>query len=256
MPESTAPTEEKSLSPAVNRAVAILEALSEESPLGVSDVARRLELPKSTIANLLGALDQTGLVERSDQTYTLGRRLIEFASKYLESNSPVSMFQSGAQELSCAGEETIVFAELDGTDIVYLARHYGNQPIRLASDVGNRMPAVVTALGQAMLSTLAEEELDSLLDRVPALPQLTANSYQTFEQLRGALAATAERGYAIDDELNTEGVICFSVPVPVSRDARHRYAVSVTMLKARHSRDLEERIVADLRQLVQRLPTL
>jgi len=248
--------EEKSLSPAVNRAVAILETLSEESSLGVSDIARRLDLPKSTIANLLGAMDQTGLIERNDQSYTLGRRLVEFASKYLATNSPVTMFQSGANELSCAREETIVFAELDDTEIVYLARHYGSQPIRLASDIGNRMPAVATALGLAMLSALPDDELDAVLANVPVLPQLTPNSFRTFDDLRAVLAATTERGYSIDDELNTEGVTCFSVPLPVSRESGRRYAVSVTMLKARHTPDLERRIVADLHRLVELMPTL
>lgn len=248
---------QKSLSPAVNRAVAILEELSNEAPLGTSELARRLDLPKSSIANILGAMDQTGLIERVDQSYTLGRKLVEFAAHYLAEHSPVSMFLSAAKELPCASEETIVFAELADTDIVYLARHHGTQPIRLAGDIGNRMPAVVTALGQAMLAQFPAPALDAFLAQVPELPQLTKNSYKDKDTLRQALSATADRGYAIDDELNTEGVVCFSVACPPSPiTSSRRFAVSVTMLKARHSPELEAALVADLQSLTALMPLL
>lgn len=249
-------SDEKSLSPAVNRAVAILDQLAAESPLGTSELARRLGLPKSSISNILGAMDQTGLIERVDQSYTLGRKLVELAGKYLADHSPVSMFQSAAKELAIASDETIVFAELDDTEIIYLARHYGSQPIRLAGDVGSRMPAVVTALGQAMLSQLPPSELEDRLSRVATLPQLTNNSYKSFDELRAALALTSKRGHAVDDELNTEGVVCFSVPLPVSDASNRRFAVSVTMLKARHTSEYEALLVADLHALIREMPLL
>ncbi len=248
--------EEKSLSPAVNRAVAILDELSAEAPLGTSELARRLNLPKSSIANILGAMNQTGLIERVDQSYTLGRRLVEFAASYLADNSPVTMFQQAAKELEIAREETIVLAELDDTEIIYLARHYGSQPIRLACDIGNRRPAVVTALGQAMLSQLSAAELEDRLSRVGELPRFTKNSYRSFDELRAALKATAKRGHAVDDELNTEGVVCFSVPCPPSATSDREFAVSVTMLKVRHTPEHEAALVADLHKLIAVMPTM
>jgi DNA-binding IclR family transcriptional regulator len=248
--------EGKSLSPAVNRAVAVLEELARESPLGTSELARRLDLPKSSIANILHAMDQTGLIERVDQSYGLGRRLVEFASSYLAENAPVDMFLSAARDLPCAREETVVFAELAGPEIVYLARHHGSQPVRLAGEIGHRMPAVATALGQAMLSQLSPKDLDGILGQVAELPQFTKNSYKTMDAVRGALLDTAARGYARDDELNTEGVICFSVPCAVTPSSNRRFAVSVTMLKARHSAEMEAALVADLHALVKALPLL
>jgi DNA-binding IclR family transcriptional regulator len=248
-------TDRRSLSPAVNRSVAVLEALSRESPLGTSELARRLDLPKSSIANILSAMDQTGLIERVDQSYGLGRRLVEFAAAYLAENTPVDMFLSAARELPTAREETVVFAELDGHEIVYLARHHGSQPIRLAGEIGNRMPAVATALGQAMLSRLQVDDRERVLGQVAELPVFTKNSYRTFDEVRAALDTTAERGYARDDELNTEGVVCFSVPCEVTPSNR-RFAVSVTLLKARHSEDLERALVTDLHALVAALPLL
>ncbi len=249
-------SEEKSLSPAVNRAVLILDALRDEPRLSMSEISRRVGLPKSSIANILGAMDQTGLIERSNQTYTLGRRLVEFGASYLTEHSTVAMFQSGARQLEVAGKETVVFAELVGSDILYLARHYGTQPIRLTNDIGNRMPAAATALGQAMLSVLPDDELDELLSGLGELPQLTKKSYKDVEQLREALVLAAERGYAVDDELNTEGVICFAVPLPLRSEFDSRYAVSVTMLKARHTKKLEKQLVSDLLDLVRMMPTI
>jgi DNA-binding IclR family transcriptional regulator len=94
-----------------------------------------------------------------------------------------------------------------------------------------------------------------VLGQVAELPVFTKNSYRTFDEVRAALDTTAERGYARDDELNTEGVVCFSVPCEVTPSNR-RFAVSVTLLKARHSEDLERALVTDLHALVAALPLL
>ncbi len=249
-------SEKKSPAPAINRAVAILDELTRESPLGISELARRLDLPKSSISNILSAMDQTDLVQRVGQSYEPGRRLFEFATAYLADHVPVDMFLNAAKVLPRASEETVVFAELTGTEIVFLARHHGSQPVRLAGEIGHRLPAVATALGQAMLSQIPDDELDSILDQVDELPRFTKNSYRTMAAVRGALRETASRGYARDDELNTEGVVCFSVPCAVAPSSKRRYAVSVTMLKARHSNALEAELVEDLHALVKALPML
>jgi DNA-binding IclR family transcriptional regulator len=242
-----------SRSPAVNRAAAILELLAVEGEaLGTSEIARRIDRPKSTVANILSALDQTGLIQRTTGGYALGRKLVELAGSYLSNMDLVAEFQAATNDLPTASAETLLLATLSGTDVVYLARHDGSQPVRLAADIGRRLPAVATALGQAMLASLSEAELAAVLTSVDTYPALTANSYRSEQELRAALDETRTRGYAIDAELNTVGVTCFSRALPRGTGAPH--AVSVTLLTARATPELCEALVADLEALIHRLP--
>ena len=242
--------------PAVTRSAALLEELARPGvgPLGLSDLARRLELPKSSIANLCSALEEAQLIRRVDGRYSLGHKLVELASAYLSKVDLLREFHERARSLPTASQETLLFAVLDDLDVLYLARHDGTQPIRLASDVGRRMPATCTALGKAMLASLPPEMIDDRLRSLGPLPQLTAKTNTDGEALLDDVRRVRARGYSIDDEENTEGIMCFSVALPWSGAAHPPMAVSVTLLKARVTKRLRTDLVNDLHDLVAFMP--
>lgn len=241
--------------PAVTRAVALLEELARSGrPLALAELARRLDLAKSTVLNLCVALEGSGMTRRTDSRWALGYKVVELGQGFLAGTDLVAEFRRLTDELPTGQSETVLLAVLDGTDVLYLARHDGSQPVRLASDVGRRLPAVVTALGKAMLAGLPDAELDARLEQLGELPVLTPRSHRTVEALRADLAATRARGYAVDDEQNTEGVTCFGVALPGRPDTPT--AVSSTLLTARMTTDLREALVRDLTDLAQRLSTL
>jgi DNA-binding IclR family transcriptional regulator len=143
---------------------------------------------------------------------------------------------------------------LDGLEVIYIARHDGLQPIRfMASDVGRRLPATCTALGKASLAALAINELEARVRGVTELPRLTSHSLGTVAELRADLAEVRSRGYAVDDEETTEGVVCYAVAVPPDDHGDDVHAVSVTMLKARVTGSHSLLLVNDLRELAERL---
>jgi IclR family transcriptional regulator, blcABC operon repressor len=244
-----------SSAPAVTRAAALLGVLAEPGvgPMGPSDLARRLGLPKSSIANLCSALEGVGFVTRIDGRYELGPRLLELGGAYLRQTDALTAFRDTCRRLPTASQETVQFATLDGMDVVYLARHDGSQPIRLASDIGGRMPAMCTGLGKAMLSRLDPHIAEDRLRQTSMFPALTHNSIRNVPDLMSDLERTRERGYAIDDEENTIGVVCFAVALPGTDRAGRQRAVSVTMLKARATDALRDAIVADLTELARTL---
>jgi DNA-binding IclR family transcriptional regulator len=245
-----------SRSPAVTRAVALVEELARKRrPLGIAELARSLDLAKSTVANLCTALEGTKMIRRVDGGWALGYKVVELGQAFLASTDLVDEFRRTATTLPVGGQETVLLAVLEGLEVVYLARHDGTQPIRLASDIGRRMPAVVTALGKAMLATLDEDELERRLASIDELPVLTERSHRTMDELRRDLDETRARGYALDDEQNTEGVACVSVAVP-RRDGHTPAAVSATLLRARLTDDLRERLSADLTSLARELSRL
>lgn len=243
-----------SLSPAVTRAAAILELLAETagSAAGPSEISRRLGLPKSSIANICGALADAGLLRRVGTGFTLGRKLAELGGAYLAAVDLVQEFHEACSLLPVASEETIQLAVLDGLEVTYLARHDGRQPVRLTSQLGRRLPASVTATGKAALASLDDAELARRLEGV-TLPALTSRSHATVDSLLEDLATVRRRGYGMDDEETVEGVVCLGVMIPARRPAEGPYAVSVTLLKARATDDRVRAILGDIGTLRDRL---
>jgi DNA-binding IclR family transcriptional regulator len=244
-----------SLAPAVTRAAAILEVLAESPavPSGPSELARRLGLPKSSIANILNALADTGLVRRNGSGFTLGRKLAELGGAYLAAIDLVQEFYDVSRELPSASDETVQLAVLDGLEMTYLARHDGRQQVRLTSGIGRRLPATVTATGKAALATLDDRELERRLAGLTSLPQLTRNSMTSLDALRADIERVRARGYAVDDEETIEGVMCLGVAISARRPGEGPYAASATLLKARATGQRIDALVDDLRLLATRL---
>ena len=247
--------ETESLAPAVTRAGAILDLLAENAghAAGPSELARRLGLPKSSIANICNALADMGLVRRVGTGFALGRKLAELGGAYLASVDLVQEFYEAAQLLPTGSDETIQLAVLDGLEMTYLARHDGRQPVRLTSQIGRRLPATVTATGKAALASLATDDLDERLGRAGPLPTFTPNSIGTVEALRADLVAVRQRGYAMDDEETVEGVVCFGVMIPGRRPGEGPYAASITLLKARATNERIPLLIEDLHRLADHL---
>jgi DNA-binding IclR family transcriptional regulator len=244
-----------SLAPAVTRAGAILDLLAENAgqAAGPSELARRLGLPKSSIANICNALADMGMARRVGTGFALGRKVAELGGAYLASIDLVQEFYDASRELPAASDETVQLAVLDGLEMTYLARHDGRQQVRLTSGIGRRLPATVTATGKAALASLDDRDLDRRLAALTSLPRLTSHSLVTVDELRADIARVRERGHAIDDEETVEGVICLGVAIPARRPGEGPYAASVTLLKARATDDRVVALVDDLRLLARRM---
>ncbi len=246
---------EASLAPAVTRAVAVLDALAAEPGVaaGTSELSRRLGLPKSSIANICAALVEAGLLRRAGAGFRLGRRLAELGGAYLSAVDQVQEFYDACESLDTASEETMQLGILDGTEVTYIARHDGRQPIRLASEIGRRLPASCTAMGKAAMASLDGDELAERMRGVRWLPTMTAKSHRTVETLMTDLEGVRERGYSIDDEETAEGVICYAIAIQPRRAGDNPYGASVTLLKARATDERRDLLVGDLRRLARML---
>jgi len=242
-----------SLAPAVTRAAAILDALAGDpgDGLGMSEIARRLDLPKSSVANICSALVEVGFIARTGAGFRIGRRLAELGGAYLATVDQVQEFHAACDQLEVASLETMQLAVLDGLEVIYIARHDGRQAVRLASEIGQRLPASCTALGKAALAALSEDELGRRLKGLTRLPVLTTNSHRTVDQLLTDLAAVRERGYSIDNEETALGVVCYGVAVQGGGVDQEPHAASVTLLKARADDARRAALVNELRRLAE-----
>ena len=224
-------------SPAAYRAGLVLELLARRSePVLLTALAAELALAKSSALNLLVSLEASGMVRRTPAGWVLGFKVLELSRAALTSTEVVAEFHRATSASRELVGETVVLAVLDGADVVYVARHDGHQPVRYVNEIGTRNPAVVTALGRAMLAGLPDDELARRLDGAEPLPVRTARSLRTVDQLRADLEAVRDRGYSIDDEQGVPGIRCFSVPVGSPGSPT---AVSVSFVADRLTPELE-----------------
>lgn len=248
---------ERPLVPAVARAAAILELLTRAGSRGftVTEIARDLGLAKSSTANLCTELEAHGLIVHTGEGYRLGRRLVSLAGAYLNQVDQVSEFYAQCRRSKYVSVETARLSLLDGLDVLYLARFDGSQPIRLTAHIGDRFPAHVTATGKAMLSTLPDAVVRDRYQGRQLGPGFTASSHTTLHALLDDLRQCRERGYAVDDEETTPGVLCYAVPVVDVPGQPSQFAVSATILKARESDVSSTALVAELHQIADAIST-
>lgn len=152
----------------------------------------------------------------------------------------VALTHDALDQLSAEIGETVHLGRLDGADIVYLAKRESPHPLRLFSAIGRRLPAHATALGKAVLSAQDAAAVRVLLpDR---LQSLTTNTIVDHARLLEELALTRERGYAVDNQENTEGIRC--IAVPLRRDGAVRDAISCSIPVVRMTPTVEDAVIA------------
>jgi len=236
-----------SRTPAVTRAAAALE-LFAGSPvaLGVSEVARRLGIAKSSASYICDALVSADLARREGSGYQLGHRVVGLAAAYLAAADPVQAFHAICLQVLPTISETLQLSTLDrGLEVSYLARREGSAPVRLATNVGSRLIATTTATGKAMLAQLPWSETVARLRAAGPLPRLTPRSIGAETDLRTELELVRRQGYAIDDEETLEGMFCIGRAVPTD-DLTRLYGISLTMPKSWVTDDRIRRCRLDL----------
>ncbi|MGI5145184.1 IclR family transcriptional regulator [Plantactinospora sp. CA-294935] len=234
------------------RTLDVLEALAD-SPQRRSlvELARALGIPKSSLHGLLRTMIQRGWVE-ADTTGTrfgLGVRALQVGAAYLEADDATGLLAGVLDDLAGQFGETVHLGRLDGPHVVYLAKRESVHRLRLYSAIGRHLPAHATALGKVLLAQRTDEAVDRLLNW--PLPALTRHTVTDPELLHAELASVRDRGYAVDREENTEGIVCFAMAVPLQSPAVD--AISLSVPATRLDAGSEERIVAALHGAVRQV---
>ncbi|HEV7186000.1 MAG TPA: IclR family transcriptional regulator [Leifsonia sp.] len=243
---------DRGTAPAVTRAVAILGLLADAhgAPMSLSEIARALGIAKSSTSNLCVALEEGGMVQRSDLGYTLGRRNVELGGAFLRSFDQVREFYKICSESPVLSHELLQIAVLDGVDVLYLARHEGHAPLRLSATIGDRFPAALTAIGNALLANLTPAELVERYRDVEEWPRLTEKSVQTFEGLEQKIAATRKRGYSLDEGEVFPSVIGVAMLIPPRSSGDVPLAMGASMFRSADSPKRRERVIDALHSAV------
>ncbi len=181
----------------VDRAAALLLALGEsQGEAGVTELARRLGLHKSTASRLLATLQKRGLVEQDDETgkYRLGLVVIRLAERAERTLDLRGIALPELERLARLTHETTGLGVLDGDTMLAVAQVDGPNLIAVGDWTGRATPLHCVASGKVLLSSLAEREVLRVVRR--GLVSYTERTIVELEPLLEELARIRRRGYA------------------------------------------------------------
>jgi IclR family KDG regulon transcriptional repressor len=198
----------------VATALRLLKAFSEdEVDIGISDLARRLGIAKSTAHRLSVTLVSEGMLEqdRANGKYRLGVGLFRLGALVRRRMEVSNEARPFLYELREKINESVHLAILDGSEIMYVYNLESTHAIRMRSDLGVRKPAHCTAEGQAILAFQPPEVIEQVI--AAGLAPRTPNTITAAEKFLRALAVVRQRGCAIEDEESELGMVCVAAPI-------------------------------------------
>ena len=213
----------------------------------LSEVAAATDLARPTARRLLLTLEELGFVRQIDGAFQLTPRVLSLGVAYVASLGLWDVARPRMEWLVARTGESSSMAQLDGSDIVYVARVSVPKIIALRVEVGTRFPAQPTSQGKVLLAGLPIERLDDVLATPSRSPVVPRKVWDPVE-LRDELTAVRARGWALADEELAPGVRSVAVPV---RDGTGtvRAAMNVTVHAAETS---TERLLEEHLPLLQR----
>ncbi|MFM2481769.1 DNA-binding transcriptional regulator KdgR [Celerinatantimonas sp. YJH-8] len=192
----------------------ILQALAEQREIGITEIAQRLMMSKSTVYRFLQTMKMAGYVSQEDDTekYTLTLKLFELGSKALEHVELISLADKKMRELATKTGEAMHLGALDEDAIIYIHKIDSRYNLRMYSRVGRRNPLYSTGIGKVLLAYRDEAFVRDALKDVEFIAH-TNNTITDVEQFIEELAKVRDEVVGEDREEQEEGLRCLAVPV-------------------------------------------
>jgi IclR family acetate operon transcriptional repressor len=231
---------------AVQRVCEILDLL-QQAPSGAAllDVARATRLPKSSAFRYLATLEGRRYVERDPVTgsYRAGSAFLPLRAR--EPELLARRARPHLERLRDHLEETVNLGMLQGNRVIYLEIVESHRAMRLAARRGDRDPIHATALGKAIAARLPDRRVRAILE-AEGMPRLTQRTLTDPNAYLAELAATRERGYALDDGEHEIDGRCVAVAVVGSNLPA---AISYSAPASRFPLDRIQEVAAVLREV-------
>ncbi len=222
--------------PAVARATELLEYLSASpAPLGVSELSRELKTNKNMVFRLLRTLQEQGwIVQEQGPKYRVSTRPFCCFSQPVQR---IGLREAAAAPLRKLWEETgeaCYLAILDDDQCLFVEHLDSTREVRAQGWVGGRYQLHYCAPGKVLLAHARRRLIERVLGG--PLEQSTAASIASKEELRQELALVVDRGYALDLEEYTRGMMCLAAPV-VDAEGLVAGAIGITALTIYYTQD-------------------
>jgi IclR family transcriptional regulator, pca regulon regulatory protein len=226
----------------LERGLSVIRAFdADHSRLTLSEVATATGLSRAAARRFLHTLVHLGYMRTAGGRFELRPKILELGYAYLSSLTLPEVAMPHLEELVAQVHESSSVSELDGGDVVYIARVPTKRIMTVTISVGTRFPAYATSMGRVLLAAQPEPWLDEYLSTT-SLHHLTGHTITTESGLRQELRKIRTRGWALIDQELEEGLRSLAAPI---RDSDGAVVAAVNVATHAGRRSLDS-IVADL----------
>jgi IclR family KDG regulon transcriptional repressor len=234
----------------VDRCLTILEILSNNSSCGITELAEKLGIDKSSVYRLVSTMRGKDYVEQipGSKRYVLGLKILEIGNRLVDKMELASRVRPLLERLNELSGETSHLAVLRKSSVVYIDRVASSEVVAVQTSIGAHEPVYCAATGKAILAFLSQEARQDVLNAIEreGIEVFTDKTISSIPDLIKELARVRERGYAFDNEERHSGVRCLAAPImnhehvvvasigisgPVSRLSNKRIQDLVGMVK-------------------------
>jgi IclR family transcriptional regulator, KDG regulon repressor len=202
--------------PTVKKAFNILESISESSSgLGVNELAKKLNIAKSTVHGITLALEELGILsrDRAHKKFTLGYALMDLGRKaYRKIELVTDVAQGPLEALMEQVGETVFLGIMHGDHSIILKVVESNNELKITAPVGSRVPLLVGATGRVFLAQMEGEKAREMVQK-KGLKAYTANSVIDPKRFLKEVEETRRKGFAVDQEEYILGVTAIASPI-------------------------------------------
>jgi len=197
----------------IERGFAVLLAFDADLPNpSLAELAARTGLSRPAVRRILITLQKLGYVAAAGPRWSLTPRVLTIGQHYAATHGIVEISQPHLLRVTERTGESASLAQLDGIDVVYVARVHVRRVMSLNVDIGTRLPAHATSMGRVLAAYADASVVDRIVDE-GGLPALTARTITDPIAFRDALHETRAAGYAIVDGELEDGFLSAAVPV-------------------------------------------
>lgn len=212
----------------LDRAFSLLEAFAPaNNELGISDLSRKINLPRPTVSRLVATLEKLGYLRQNKETkkYSLGLKLLHLGAVVQAGLHLKEIAAPVLVRLRDKLKETVYIDIIDGDERVCIDSLPGLHAVRTIVEVGQRSPLYVGADSRMLLASLGDEEFEAYLKRTKLIPY-TPNTITDPDVLRQVVSESRRSGYSYSVSEFHPGSACISAPI---RDGSEKIAGAVSV---------------------------
>lgn len=221
---------------ALARGLDVLCAFQPGEPvLTLSAVAARADLARPTARRILITLAELGYVRAEGNGFTLTAKVLDLGMTFVQSLGLWEVARPHMERLVAQTHESSSIAQLDGSDIVYVARVAVPKIVGLGVSIGTRFPAATTSLGKVLLAALPAEEVASALAH-PSRSGVTPRVVPAAADLEHELTRVRAQGWAMTDGHLEQSIRSVAAPL---RDGQARVIASLNVNTSAYETSVE-----------------
>lgn len=213
---------------ALARGLDVIKVFQPQRPaMSLTEVATAAGLARPTVRRILLTLEELGYVRSDERGFALTPRVLELGMSYVQSIGLWDVARPHMEHLVSRTYESSSIAQLDGSDIVYVARVAVPKIITLAVNIGTRFPVLQTSLGKVLLAAMSPDEVERVLTQ-PSRSGLSPRWQPDRAEREAVLRDVRAQGWALTDEQLALGIRSIAAPL---RDGSGRViaALNVTV---------------------------